>query len=331
MIHFNWDIKDLDHLTECLRQEYNHIADTPPKPLGNVYYNRTIDYLSQYEKNISLDAKKWGRTKLNLDDVSYHINNVGARGNWDIKNLTKEDFVIAVFGCSFTFGVGVPYKDTFPSIIANILSKKHPKLKLINLGFPGGSIAKTLKLYKYLTDCCKVDMAIFNFPTHWREELLVPDNRHTPTGEKIVNFAELIPNVSPEDDEYVKEKHKDFYSYTTNEIALYNNLKTISHIDIIGKYHNINNYYTSWDYDIYSLINTHYPDKTLPYFKFLENQRNSQSPYTGKNGHIYKHMGFGRDGIHPGVLSHGMFGDEASTHILKHQKELKKSTKPKFI
>lgn len=324
MIHFNWDINSLDHLEVALREEYSGITITP-------VFNQTLSYLSSHEKKISLDAQQSKKTLLHLEDVSYYLNNVGARGNWDVRNINKNDFIIVVFGCSFTFGVGMPYESTFSSIILRRLSKYYPNAKLINLGFPGGSISKTLKLYKYLTDCCKVDIAIFNFPTQWREELVIPTKKFTPNKTQIINFQNLIPNVPPSYNKDLEKKHKEFYSYTTNQTALYNNFKNISHIDLIGKYHNIHNYYTSWDYDIYNLIKIKYPSKTLPYFNFYENRKLPPSDYFSEDGNIYKYMGFARDGMHPGVLSHGAFGDTSANYILIDQKKEKKLTKPNLI
>jgi hypothetical protein len=77
--------------------------------------------------------KKFGSSWRWTDvDITYSLNSLGYR----MKEFDKVDWsnYMAVFGCSFTAGVGLPLEETFSYKISNTL-----KLDLVNAGIPGGS------------------------------------------------------------------------------------------------------------------------------------------------------------------------------------------------
>lgn len=294
---FIWNIESTTQFKDLLREDYGRTVVLNRKV--NDLYGVEIEYLTDLEKQQTADAYKNSRTDVQKEDVSYYINTYGARGNWSIEEQHDDCLKIAVFGCSFTFGVGIPENKTWAAQFVQKLQTKKP-VQLINLGYPGGSIAKNLKHFKYLTDVYKIDMAIFLLPTHWREEFADYFTSDFP-----VHYYNLIPNFALE---YKKEKWEQFYAYSTDGTRFYEMLRMISYMELIASVKNIETYYSSWDEQTLNFIREHKLVKLnqiLPYFKFLENML---GPHL-KNK-------YARDGFHPGIASQDLFSSEIADFIL---------------
>jgi hypothetical protein len=293
---FIWNIESTAQFRDVVKDDYSRIIYVDRKV--NELYGVEIEYLTDFEKQLTADASKKGKTDIHKDDVSYYINNYGARGDWSIEEQKDDHLNIAVFGCSFTFGVGLPENKTWAAQFVQKLQVDKP-VQLINLGYPGGSIAKNLKHFKYLTDIYKIDMAVFLLPTHWREEY--PEYY---TSDYPVHYYNFIPNFAIE---YQKEKWEQYYSYSTDGTRFYDMVKMISYIELIASVKNIETYYSSWDEQTLNFIREHKLVKLhqiLPYFKFLENML---GPHLSNK--------YARDGSHPGIASQDLFSSELVDHI----------------
>lgn len=293
---FIWNIESAAQFKDVVKEDYSKIRYVDKKV--NEHFGVEVEYLTDIEKNQTADAFKKGRTDLHKDDVSYYINNYGARGDWSIEEQKDDYLKIAVFGCSFTFGVGLPENKTWAAQLVQKLQVDKP-VQLINLGYPGGSIAKNLKHFKYLTDIYKIDMAIFLLPTHWREEY--PEYY---TSDYPVTYHNLIPNFNSP---YLKEKWEQYYTYSTDGTRFYDMIKMISYMELIASTKGIETYYSSWDERTLNFIREHKLVKVpqiLPYFKFLENMLGPN--LSGK---------YARDGSHPGIASQDLFSSEIAAHI----------------
>jgi hypothetical protein len=299
-----WKIKDIEQYYEVMRKEYQNIMTQYPLRTGAL--KRYTDFTSSSEQKEAIQAIEENKTQLKLGDVKYYINDYACRGDWDLTD--KTDYLkIAVFGCSFTFGVGIDEDKTWHAIVKQKLKTDKP-IQLINLGFPGGSISKALKMFKYLTDIYNIDIAIFLLPTHWREEFV---------DHKGWSYYNLIPNVAPH---HVEQAWETFYNYATEETQLYTALKNVSHIDHIAKTKNIETYFSSWDNPLYELLKQNYLTKkqVLPYFKFIEQFRGMKDS-------------FARDGRHPGPVSQEVFAQEVIEHLNKYSDVRSTKKFPKLI
>lgn len=293
---FIWNLESSSQFQEVMKGDYSRIIFVDKKV--NELYEVEIEYLTDLEKQQTADAFKKGKTNINKDDVSYYINKYGARGDWNIETQKDDYLKIAVFGCSFTFGVGLPENKTWASQFVQKLEVDRP-IQLINLGYPGGSIAKNLKHFKYLTDIYKIDIAIFLLPTHWREEY-----SEYYTSDHPVTFYNFIPNFALE---YKKEKWEQYYTYSTDGTRFYDMVKMISYMELIASTKGIETYYSSWDEQTLNFIREHKLVKIyqiLPYFKFLENMLGP-----------HLNMKYARDGFHPGIASQDLFSSEVADHI----------------
>jgi len=293
---FIWNIESTTQFRDVMRSDYGRIIHLAGQVGG--LYEVEIEYLSDIEKYHTAEAEKKGKTTINKGDVSYYINSYGARGNWSIEEQKDDYLKVAVFGCSFTFGEGLPEDKTWASQLVQKLEVDKP-IQLINLGYPGGSIAKNLKHFKYLTDVYKIDIAIFLLPTHWREEYA---NYYT--SDYPVEFYNFIPNFALDQQ---KEKWEQYYTYATDGTRFYDMVKMISYMELIASTKGIETYYSSWDEQTINFIRDHKLVKMhqiLPFFKFLENML---GPHLDSK--------FARDGYHPGIASQDLFSSEVADRI----------------
>jgi len=313
---FIWNIKTEKEFCEVMRKEYytvTHYNDFTQKYSEEDSFNVTRTYLSDYEKELTDTAIKNKKTVLTPEDVYYYINEYGTRGEWSIKNCKPEYINIAVLGCSFTFGVGISEPKIWPAQIKqNLPSNKH--INVINIGYPGSSITKSLKLFKYITDISKIDIAIFLLPTHWREEY----PHFVSNTDDTVVYANLIPNFSTV---HIEEVWKDYYKYSTEATRLYDTIRHIDHIELIAKNKKVETYYSSWDRELLTSIRPYINKRQeLPYFKFLENML---GPDLSNK--------YARDGSHPGKASHDLFAAEIVDHLVSVSDVEGILTKPKLI
>ncbi len=73
------------------------------------------------------DESGWLKADGSIREIKYRINNSGFRG----AHFTN-DPALVFFGCSFTFGTGIPEEKIWPT-----LTSKHFNLQCCNLGIPG--------------------------------------------------------------------------------------------------------------------------------------------------------------------------------------------------
>jgi hypothetical protein len=93
-------------------------------------YDLDIDNNPTYNKLIGLiDKSRWYYTDKK---IWYHNNEYGYRSD-NMSTINDNDYILS-FGCSYTFGVGLFYEDTYAYKLSKELN-----LKNINLGIPGSS------------------------------------------------------------------------------------------------------------------------------------------------------------------------------------------------
>lgn len=119
------------------------------------------DYQQIYDVNLE-NIKKWISNPHNngiLPNFKYFHNKNGFRDSDE-----NFDSDILCFGCSVTYGVGVPETHRWTDIL-----KKELNVKLNNLGVPGLSLTDILILYLGITKFVKPKYCIFLIPDFRRE------------------------------------------------------------------------------------------------------------------------------------------------------------------
>jgi hypothetical protein len=202
------------------------------------------DNLINYIKN--------GNKKYSTDDIFYYINEHGFRIN--SKSLESDDNkdTIACFGCSNTFGVGLPWEHTWIYNLNEFLEKKY---EVKNYGVSGASNDNIARLIYNYTIINKPKIICCFFPELTRIELVDEDLNC------LINYNDnflstsfncscsINPNFNNERKEIEEKQKKVFYAYQTiykEKNSLFNFIKNFKFIEMICKLNNIDFYWGSW-------------------------------------------------------------------------------------
>jgi hypothetical protein len=158
-------------------------------------------------------------------------NSYGFRGN---EPLPVVD--ICYYGCSFTFGHYVDYKDCWTKIVDN-----HTQLTSNNFGIPAASIEQILIVFAASLKFFKMKKAFFLLPEPIRQHMAV---------EKLTENKFKYSNVLPGK----PHKFAEAWLKLPNEYYLDKALSTIGLIQCLAKLSNIETYWSSWDSEIYDVL-----------------------------------------------------------------------------
>lgn len=159
-------VKKLDRLKKRLRKEkhfndldglWNNVCfDGEIKTISDWY---PVDTLEEYEKNIKNKVK----LEYGVNDIKYEINEHGYRTSKKIneKILKKENQnIIACFGCSHTFGAGLPWEHVWTSVLNEKLGENWIVKNYGINGAANDTISRTI--YNYLnTETPKIICCFF--------------------------------------------------------------------------------------------------------------------------------------------------------------------------
>lgn len=221
------------------------------------------------------------------DQFDYVINDLGFR-NDEIPTQTD----LAIFGCSFSFGTGLPVNMLWHTLLANKLN-----IKASNYGVPGASIESVINISLIISNHTKINKAIFLLPAYSRIQVA-----KTSPYKDEVNYLSIIPNHKSElcmaygiDTEMLVKSTPDEEMFKTLRDNLY-------FVDYIFKQRDIKTYYSSWDPDTY---------------KFMK-QMNLQGcllPEWTSNGLHQAETDLARDKLHPGPEHQQQFVDKIFNYI----------------
>lgn len=247
-------------------------------------------YTDQYEREKSLEAIKNGYTNYADQDFEYIINEAGFRGPWQLGDNTSP--ALGVFGCSFTFGVGLPDYDSYPYLIGNNLG-----CQVYNFGVPGGSMNRATRYYSLASSYQKFDYVIFLVPHIGRMEVPRMFGDH-------VSCMNVIPNWESSD-KTEEVKRKEIYKALDDDYFEYDTLRNVMQCVTLAKANNTKIYFSSWDMPTYDLIYDYLGADSgmmLPWFEVLEFQKGTRS-------------NLARDGAHPGPMSHATFAQRSMVYL----------------
>ena len=141
-----------------------------------------------FEKNLDKNynlLKKYNC--LNLD-ISYKFNKDGFRAN----NFSQRENVLFL-GCSYTFGIGLPLKNTFPQIVSDKIG-----LECFNLGLPGSSNDTAFRLSYIWIKRLNPKLVILTAPPDIRFELLIHDKGSNEIESRFVTTLDQLVNTENE-------------------------------------------------------------------------------------------------------------------------------------
>ena len=148
------------------------LPSTPPWQPGSSCAGQTLDWLptdtkESYERMIQDPAHREYFVKKGWEQpgtITYKINSHGFR---------SEEFDpcadnLMALGCSFTMGIGLPYKDLWPTRLAQALN-----LQACNLGWGGASADQCFRLAEYWIPNLKPKLVVLLNPPRGRLEVMV--------------------------------------------------------------------------------------------------------------------------------------------------------------
>jgi hypothetical protein len=242
-----------------------------------------IDYVADFFGNDdSRNSDKWDHPHFN-----YVINSYGFRGD---AIPTKSD--LAAFGCSFTFGSGLPEH----MLWHNMLSKKL-NTSCINFGQPSCSIESIVDIFLIASKHVTIKKAIFLLPNIDRLQIAkkLPDSNLV----KYFNIMSSYSSVSNEfyeiysDQIYRALPEEEIYKICKNQLYL---------LDYIAKERGIQVYISSWEPKTYNFI------KQLNLESIILPLWESPSLEFAKSD-------LARDLKHPGYKHHELFANKIIDYI----------------
>lgn len=126
------------------------------------------DLKTTYEKNLIENFEKLKENNwLDYEKFSYKFNNLGFRSD-----STYAKSLLAL-GCSYTFGVGIPYQFTWPYIVS-----QKTNLNCLNCGIPGSSPYSSFRIGWYLLKEIEPDIVVFLCPPNDRMAVINKDSMY---------------------------------------------------------------------------------------------------------------------------------------------------------
>lgn len=266
------------YLTNKVSSFHKQLPDTP----------LNLQYLSSFEKETSIKAIQDRKTQLREEDVSYYINPMGYREPKPIAEMYNS---VGVWGCSYTFGVGVPYTDIYSVSLSDKL-----KTPVYNFGIPGAGIQKITRSFISNNNFFKFKTAFFVMSSLNRFEYLSFNNYDTPDeipSDEVSTF-DIIPNWIPTHNKALARKGRMLYELHDDAFFLMEFIKNVEMIKQNAEVHGTKVYFSTWCGVTYRLL-LKYGISDFCIVQFLENNEDVI------DGNI---KDFARDGFHPGIRSH---------------------------
>lgn len=269
-----------------LNKSTNNVCESPTQ----------FSYMTMYEKKQTEEAIKNNLTDIKIDDVKYDLCDLGYRISNPLEGIKNS---IGIFGCSYTFGIGIPNDKTYVHLLQERLG-----VPVYNFGIPGSGIQKITKSFCSINGFYKLKTAIFVLPSLYRYEFLRED------GDYFIQ-EDLIPNYPPYT---LKKTYELIYSEFGDVTFLNEYIKHIYLIKFYAKMFGTKVYFTTWCGVTSGLLKKYNIDYLEPIIiRFLESERS----WSGENVND-----FARDGFHPGLKSHKLTYEELYKMIKKNEKKL---------
>lgn len=151
---------------------------------------------------------------------------------------------MAAFGCSFTFGTGLPEH----MIWHNILAKERNETCL-NFGIGGASIKTITDVFCIVSKHIKIKKAIFLLPSIPRIQLA---KKHPVSNE--IDYLSVIPGHDSKLCKYYDIDSHNFYKYLPEEEMYKITRDHIYLTELLASIRGIEVYYSSWDPDTYAFL-----------------------------------------------------------------------------
>lgn len=243
-----------------------------PTDIEIVRYGDKVDipYFSDIEKN---------NTNTLYGDFKYTIiDRYGLR----LEKIPIETD-IGVFGCSMTFGEGLPTNLLWHQLLSNKL-----KLEISNFGLRGIGIQSIVDMFCIGTKHVKMQKAIVVLPGYERIQIMKLNDINE---SKVINVLPSSTGIGPTNR---PDDVKALFNLIPEEELIKTFKNSIYILDLIASLRKIEVYLTSWNNEAYKLL------------KYLNLSHVKILPF------MFTHLphDYARDKRHPGILSQKLFANK---------------------
>lgn len=263
-------IDDLKKLSICTTRPDLSIAD-----------NIEIRYFNPNEYH---NKDSW-----EYQNFTYNVSKLGYRGN-NIPSLIE----LAAFGCSYTFGQGLPEELTWHNIVANELSYVS-----YNFGQPAANVKSIADIFFILLNHVKIKHAVFLLPPYHRLQVASSINGK-------VELIPILPNYKGLFESGFPISSNEIYRSLSDETLLNIFKDTIYTIEVIADIYDCKVHFSSWDHMTYNFLSSMDLTSTL-----LPEWNSAFNPTTEES----LENDFARDKLHPGPKHHKKWAKQIIPYI----------------
>jgi len=255
---------------------YTPVTARPDLILANGELKKQVPMWTVAEKD---NAENWKH-----GDFDYVLNSLGFR---DIEINQNSHLELAAFGCSYTFGVGLPSDKLWHKL----LSKKH-NLNSYNFGISGSSIKATCDVFSIISRHMKIDRAVFLMPSYGRQLCAI---------NKINNQSIKLCNLLMQQEKDLEDYNiqtKSYFKYTPEPELIRRMKDDIYNLDYLSKLKDIKTFISSWDRPTYQMM------------KLMKFEHITLLPEWTSPEDIETNLDLARDRSHPGINHHKYWADQ---------------------
>lgn len=266
----------------------------------NIVNSKSLDDIKNYSA-IGLDPITTGTTDFfgttelmnahlwEHEHFTYTFNDYGFR-----EDAFPDKTELAAFGCSFTFGSGLPKDKLWHNVLA-----QRKNCRSLNFGLPGRSIASIVDMFLIVSKHININTAVFLLPSFTRTQLATVH----PNDKEIINYIDTDVNFKSHitscygidsDIVYRALSNEELYKITRDKIYL---------LDYIAKHRNIQVYMSSWDEPTYHFLN------------LLDLENIIIIPRWQSPSMEFAKQDLARDKLHPGMKHHELWADTIKDYI----------------
>jgi hypothetical protein len=216
----------------------------------------------------------------------YYINKYGFRTAKDFDNFGSSDVLVS--GCSYTYGVGVPYEATWGAVLGEILDSS-----VSIIAIPGGSIHLIIdSIFKYFDNYGHPKAVFCLFPDLGRVPIIVDGkilqdangNGHVEF-DKIAGVGLKTVYNSPSKDrpKYIKKPYE-VEHISTLENSTYFSIKSIRYLEQYCNTNNIEFIWSAWDKKFNNIANQLSENPEFSFNNYFDIHKYGIIYYTKENG-----------------------------------------------
>jgi hypothetical protein len=264
--------------------------------------------ISFFKNNLSFNLGHYPNSTSEVEGITYTTNNFGHRCDDFSKETASDNFLFA--GCSFTFGVGVPYEHSWGYELNKQLNGNH----FYNVSAAGRNAQVIVnEIYQYIRLFGKPKKVFVMFPNMDRDYFIkFYNNDHHGLHYKIETVGLLDPGGR------YFETHDDFYTifkYIKIETLFYDFYHAVSQLEDYLELLEIPFLWTTWCSQLSDSfkgekIFKNYFELDFSYWEEKYRKENFYPPKSLGKNRKYWLDGADRPNPHPGILEHKFFASQ---------------------